>query len=110
MDLLAEVSKLMNQEKSQKERILDILRSAKAKDGIGWVSGMYLENLVPKITQRHTRVNELKKQGYEIEGAYINPDQNWKYYRLVSEPQKLPPAFNPKPPEEPIRQVSLPSI
>jgi len=95
-------------EKTQKERILDILRSAKAEDGIGWVSGMFFENLVPKITQRHTRMHELKKKGYVIEGEFINPDQNWKYYRLIKEPA-LPSPFNPKP-QEISTQNSLPSI
>ena len=96
----------MIKEKTQKERILDALRQAKGE----WVSGMaFLKP--PAITQFHVRIWELQREGYEIEGEFIT-DNNWKYYRLVSEPQKLPPAFNPPKPqkEEPIQQDSLPSI
>ena len=90
----------------QQKQFLDILISAKLKDGIGWVSKMHFYRIVPAITQPGARRDELQKKGYVIESKKINPDQNWTYYRLVSEPQKLPPAFTP----QPIRQVSLPSI
>jgi len=93
----------MRQEKTQKEIVLDTLRDAKGE----WISGMDFLRMVPAITQFHARIWELQREGYKIEGKYIN-DNNWKYYRLISEPSKLPSPFNPKP--ETVRQVSLPSI
>lgn len=92
----------MIQDKTQKERILDALREAKGE----WVSGMDFLKMVPAITQFHARIWELQKQGYEIEGRFIN-DNNWKYYRLVSEPQTFSSVIKPKPEPEPEFNLKL---
>ena len=91
--------------KTQEDIILDILREAKGN----WVDGMTFLNLPKPITQYHARIWSLQRKGYEIEGRFIYT-KNWKEYRLIAEPQKLPPASIPKPQEEPISQASLPSI
>lgn len=92
----------MIQDKTQKERILDALREAKGE----WVSGMDFLKMVPAITQFHARIWELQKQGYEIEGRFIN-DNNWKYYRLVSEPQTVSLVIKSKPEPEPEFNLKL---
>lgn len=99
----------------QQKQLLDILRKAKAEDptGNGWFSKMdFYTRVVPAITQPGARRDELIGKGFDIKSEKIIPNNNWHYYRLVSEPKPvgLPPAFIPKPPEQPIQQVSLPSI
>ena len=67
----------------QEDRILAILKNAR-----GWyVDGMIFLNLNPPITQSKARMFGLKKQGYQIEGRFIE-GKTWKEYRLVLSPEQ----------------------
>ena len=67
------------EKESQQERILRILQEANGR----YVDGMYFLQFPNPITQFHTRIFELQKQGYKIEGRFI-PGRNWKEYRLLA--------------------------
>lgn len=73
----------------QQKQFLDILRRAKADDptGLGWFSKMdFYSKVIPAITQPGARRDELIRKGYVIYSKKIIPENNWHYYRLVSEP------------------------
>jgi hypothetical protein len=64
---------------TQEQRILKILEHYNG----GWVDGMQFLNLDKPITQYHARIWGLQKQGYKIEGRFIQ-GKNYKEYRLIN--------------------------
>lgn len=66
---------------TQKQTVFQILKNADGE----WVDGMTFLSLTKPITQYHTRIWELQKDGHNIEGRFIK-NRNWKEYRLRTEP------------------------
>ena len=64
---------------TQCQRVLQIFKDANG----GWVDGMIFHSLDKPITQFHSRMNELQKQGYEFEPR-TKEGKNWKEYRLIT--------------------------
>lgn len=64
--------------KTQEERILEILKEGE------WIDGMSFLSLEKPITQFHARIWGLQKKGYNIEGRWVI-GKGWKEYRLINE-------------------------
>ena len=76
--------------KPQTQRILEALRDR------GWINGRWFNNEM-MISQYHTRIHELQKQGHEIEASTFVDDYGFKSYRLIKEykPSRVKPLSEP---------------
>lgn len=68
---------------TQATRILAVLQHAKGK----WVNGRkFVQEML--ITQFHSRIFELERQGYRIEHSEFRDAHGFVSYRLLSTPKK----------------------
>jgi hypothetical protein len=69
---------------TQKQKVLNALRKANGD----WVNGRhFLHNLF--LSQFHTRIHELQKEGYVIEASNFTDEHGFKSYRLIREKDEV---------------------
>jgi biotin operon repressor len=67
---------------TQREKVLKALKDAKGE----WVPGTYFSRTL-WLTQYHTRIWELQKEGYKIQASDFVDEYGFKSYRLEHEIQ-----------------------
>lgn len=69
---------------TQCQKVLKVLLEANGE----WVNGRYFLHTL-YLSQYHTRIFELQKQGYEIESSDFTDDYGFKSYRILQEAEQL---------------------
>jgi len=65
---------------TQKQKVLEALQKAEGD----WVNGQFfLRNLF--LSQFHTRIFELQKEGYKIEASNFTDNHGFKSYKLLQD-------------------------